>query len=68
MKHLGLDVELFVLTLWKDSGESLLWSQPTVHKSFILPDAYARQDENNQKGRLNTSRNNILNLNKDQRD
>lgn len=23
MKHLGLDVELFVLTLWNDSGESV---------------------------------------------
>lgn len=47
---------------------SLFWSQPNVYKSFILPDTYARQDENNKKGRLNTRRNNILNLIKDQRD
>ncbi len=45
MKHLGLDVELFVLTLCSDSGDSVCFD----HNNGSQIIHSVRQDENNQK-------------------
>ncbi len=38
MKHLGLDVELFVLMLCSDSGDSVCFDHNNGSQTFILSD------------------------------